>query len=169
MILYGYFVWRDDQNREASLDRELGICRDCRAVTPIECLPDRDEFNEAEEVFLAGYLRKSYLRKKIYRSFWKKSLIEEALDPASGFAVLRQVMALSRGQVCLACGSDDVSTIQIPYGHDTASVEPVQTGTVHPGCEGELLVHGSGEERVSVMMYKNVYDIHGQFVERTRG
>lgn len=168
LILNGYFVWRDNQNREASLDRELGICRDCCTVTPIERLPDRDEFDEAEEAFLAGFWRKRSLRRKIYRSFWRPSLIQKALDPASGFEVLRQVMALHRGPVCLACGSPDVSTMPIPYGHDTASEEPVPTGTIHPGCGGELLVRGSGGERVAVMIYKNVYDIHGQFVERTR-
>ena len=55
----------------------------------------------------------------------------------------------------------------IPYGHDTSSVETVQTGTIHPSCGGELLVRGSGGERIAVMMFKNVFDIHGQFAERT--
>ena len=168
LILNGYFVWRDSNGSEASFDRELGICRDCCTVTPIERLPDRDEFDEAEEAFLAGFWRKRSLRKKIYRRFWRKSLIQEALDPNSGFEVLRQVMALHRGPVCLACGSPDVSTMPIPYGHDTALEAPVPTGTIHPGCDGELLVRGSGRERVAVMIYKNVFDIHGQFVERVR-
>ena len=166
LILHGYFVWRDNQNREASIDRELGICRDCCTVSPIECLPNRGAFEDADEAFLAGFWRKRSLKKKIYRSIWRESLIQQALDPASGFAVLRQVMALHRGPVCLACGSAHVSTMPIPYGHDTDSEEPVPTGTIHPGCGGELLVRGSGGERVAVMIYKNVYDIHGQFVDR---
>ena len=167
LILNGYFVWRDSQNRETSFDRELGICRDCCTVTPIECLPDRDEFNEAEEAFLASSWHKRSLRKKIHQSFWKTSLIEKALDLSSGYEVLREVMGLQRGPMCLACGSPDVSTIPIPYGHKTSSIELVPTGTIHPGCGGELMVSGSGDERIAVRMYKNVFDINGQFVERT--
>lgn len=167
LVLYGGFVWRDAQNREWHFGRELGICRDCGGVTPIERLPDRDEFDEAEEAFLAGFWRKRSLRKKVYRSFWRKSLIQNALDPASGFEVLRAVMNLRRGPVCLECGCPDVSTMPIPYGHDSSSVEPFHTGTIHPGCGGELLVYGSGDERIAVGMYKNVFDIQGQFVERT--
>jgi hypothetical protein len=119
--LDGYFVWRDSQNRETRFNRELGICRDCCTVTPIERLPNRFEFNEAEEAFLAGFWRRRSFRKNNYRSFETNNLIEQALDPTSGFEVLRQVMALRRRPVCLACGSPDVSTMPIPYDHDTAS------------------------------------------------
>ena len=166
LVLYGFFVWRGAQNREWYIDRELGICRDCCTVTPSERLPDRDEFNEAEEAFLAGFWRKRCLRKKVYRSIWNKSLIQKALDPASRYEVLQAVMNWQRGPVCLSCGSTAVSTMPIPYGHDTSSVDPVPTGTIHPGCGGELLDFGSGGERVAVQMFKNVFDIQGQFIER---
>jgi hypothetical protein len=165
--MYGFFVWRDPQNREFHIDRELGICRDCRTVTPIERLPDHDEFDEAEEAFLSGFWRKRSLRKKIYRSFWKDSLIEKALDPESGYEVLRAVMALKRTPVCLVCGSSSVSTMPIPYGHNPSSEDPVPTGTIHPGCGGELIISGSGGERIAMSRYKNVYSLEGQLIDRT--
>ena len=164
--MYGFFVWRDPQSRECHIDRELGICRDCHTLPPIERLPDRDEFDEAEEAFLSGYWRKRSLRKKIYRSFWNDSLIQKALDPGSGYEVLRAVMALKRTPVCLVCGSSDVSKMPIPYGHDPSSAALVPTGTIHPGCGGELFICGSGGERIAVRQNKNVYDLEGQLIDR---
>ena len=168
VILWGQFVWRDNEQREFFIDRELGFCRDCEQIVAKEKLPSRDDYNEAKDAFHAGFLRRLFITSRLDRNPFQRSLVAEALDRRSGFEVLEAVMALGREPVCLQCGSDRVFAIPIPETDGRWDCSWIPTGVKHPDCGGEFLVRGSGGNRVAVRLYKRSYDTRGRFLEATR-
>lgn len=166
-ILNGYFVWRDPEYREYDIDRELAVCRGCNGIVPKEKFPNQDLFQKAKEIYYASFFKRKFLAARTRQDDYGSSLINKAIRREERFEVLEAVMGLRRRPVCLSCGSANVSAIPIPDNHDVRSEKFHRTSMMHPGCGGELLVRGSGGERIAVHLYKRTYDIRGNLVKVT--
>lgn len=152
-ILYGGFVWRDDQRREAAMSRELGYCLDCARIVAKEKLPTPDCLTEPSEPAAASFFERLLAKVKRDRT-----------SPRASLKVLEAVIKLGRKPVCLDCGSDQVISIPIPK-RDRNDDSLAPTGVMHPDCGGEFVVKGSGGTRFRFILVKRVYDINGRLIE----
>ncbi|WP_129433876.1 hypothetical protein [Roseovarius sp. A46] len=121
-----------------------------------------EHFPEAEVMGRAREISATYTGDPLFRYLEKDEA--KYLASQDGFDVLEKVLALGRPPVCLDCGSTDIEPLKVPEGVGFKTDVPVDLGIGHPGCDGRLMVEGSGGMRIALRPKTKVYDIYGQLL-----
>ena len=178
---------------EAPIRYSLGLCEGCSSVVAMERMPDKDLVAAAKAIRLdepapepapdpeqepapAPWPR-SLIRRLFgssepprppARDLWDMTEAER-LAVTGGVAVLEGVLGLERSPVCLSCGDERVSPLDVGERGD----EPRpwrRLGRMHPGCGGELEVRWSGRnDRIAPVERVRVYNVHGEMIDQRLG
>ena len=158
LVTFGSFYW-SHKEKMFQIKQQLGFCSDCDELVAMEDLPDSYTMKRAREI------HKDYKGKQLFQLIEKD--YAKYIASQKGFAVLDRVIALKRRPVCLKCGGDTVQAVELP-SNASGSI-PIKIGIKHPGCLGNLKVHGSGGVRLGMNPIKYIYDIYGKLTSTVEG
>ncbi len=162
MVLWGHFSYQLDE-REISIDRQLGWCHQCEALKSIERFdPDKylarirecqEELSQLQSSPFTLFISKSQ-RQKV--SYYQEDIEKQAM----ALYIASKRMGTEK---CLECGSDNVEPFNGDYSLECGG-ELYQgekhTGFHHPGCGGEFIATPN-PVRYNMALVHRVYDING--------